>query len=86
MGKPPRANRADAPCTKFRSCEVTLRFSLDVQTFELQNFKTYKLRAGRERTLGSETSQYQEEKRKIFYSRSSGERNGKSPNRVQHIV
>ena len=34
----------------------------------------------RERTLGSETSQYQEEKRKIIYSRSSGERNGKSPN------
>ena len=40
----------------------------------------------RERTLGSETSQYQEEKRKIIYSRSSGERNGKSPNRPHHTA
>ncbi len=34
----------------------------------------------RKRTLGSETSQYQEEKRQIMHFLSSGERKGKSPN------
>ena len=34
-----------------------------------------------ERTLGSETSQYQEEKKKNIYFLSSGERKGRSPNR-----
>ncbi len=36
-----------------------------------------------EGTQGSETSQYLEEKRNIFYSLSSGERKGKSPNPVK---
>lgn len=35
---------------------------------------------GWERTLGSETSQYQEEKKQNMYFLSSGERKGRSPN------
>ena len=44
------------------------------------NFDNFPLNRWKEHTLGSETSQYQEEKRTIVYSLSSGERNGRSTN------